>query len=141
MCPLNTGALGFCLNWKRTVLLIQVLMAEMGFHFQNLQNPGIAPRQKLPLPNTGASYGKEPSLLHRHSWPKLVFLFQNSLYTRVSPRQKLPRQRALAGLGIWWSPLICPGTLGLHAFLPLEKNHLSSPWLKLGFQLLKSYIH
>ena len=46
------------------------------------------------------SYGKEPSLLHRHPRSKLVKFPQKFLSTRVSPGQKLPGQTALAGLGL-----------------------------------------
>ena len=119
--PLKHWSSGLSFNWKRTVLLIEAPIAKMGFALQNSQYPGTAPRQKLPLctgpaglgfqragshlpSDTGAqcfpSYGKEPSLLHRHPWLILVKFPQKFLSTRVSPGQKLPGQTALAGLGL-----------------------------------------
>ena len=102
-------------------------MSKTGFCFQNLKHSGIAPRKKLPLPrrladigflqawshlpsSTGAQciplYGKEPSLLHQHSWTKLVFLFQNARGTSWPALTALPR--ALPGSG----PAERPGRAG-----------------------------
>ena len=91
---LKHGGCGLSFKWKLTALLIQASMAKTGFCLQNSQYPGIAPKEKVPLPtslaglvfpgagshlpsNTGAqcylSYGKELSLLNRHPWTNLVF--------------------------------------------------------------------
>ena len=126
--PLNHWGSVLSLPWKRTVLLLQAPMAEIGIWPPKFY-PRIAPRQKLPRQIGLAGLGLLGATSHLPSkhwgstlslqWKRTILPVQvPKVKTGVPPpkfqismgcsQTNLPGQTDVAGLGLCWLCLLCP---------------------------------